>query len=211
MSDRPPRVVAELGRPETPQEAADRKAKTSREHREHQTFSNLIYALLVCVAIVVVIVLAVPQGDYSGPPSVDWHANKAESAAGLGVDAADPLPSKQWTANVAELRDTDDVPTWYIGFQTPDEQFAAVAQGVHATDAWVADELAQRRPTGTLELDGRDWTVYDHRDLGDAAGNVEYGLKTTVGESTVVVYGTASIREITHLAQSVSTSLRNEE
>jgi Protein of unknown function (DUF4245) len=207
VSDKPRRVVAELGRPETPQEAADRRATTSREHREHQTFSNLVYALLVCVAIVVVIVLAVPQGDYSGRSSVDWHQNKAEAAAGLGVDAADPVLSKAWTANVAELRDTDDVPTWYIGFETPDEQFAAVAQGVGATDAWTADELDNRRKTGTLKLDGRTWDVFDHRDLGDAAGNVEYALRTTIGTSTVLVYGTARIREITQLAQAVSTSL----
>jgi hypothetical protein len=38
------RVVAELGRPETPEETAARKAESSRVYRSSQNFRNLIAA-----------------------------------------------------------------------------------------------------------------------------------------------------------------------
>ena len=63
MMARAPRVVAELGRPETAQETADRKAEFSRTYRASQNTRNLIAALLVTLAVVVVIVFAVPRGS----------------------------------------------------------------------------------------------------------------------------------------------------
>ena len=56
---RAPRVVAELGRPETPDETAARKAASSRAHRENQTAFNLVIAIVVSVGIVVLLVLVV--------------------------------------------------------------------------------------------------------------------------------------------------------
>ena len=47
---RGPRVVAELGRPETAAETAARKAESSRVYRSSQTTRNLIAALLVTIA-----------------------------------------------------------------------------------------------------------------------------------------------------------------
>ena len=42
-----PRVVAELGRPETPDETAARKAASSAAYRSSKTVRNLVVALLV--------------------------------------------------------------------------------------------------------------------------------------------------------------------
>jgi hypothetical protein len=53
MSDLRPegRVVAELGRPETPAETAARKAESSRLHRQRQTVNNLVYSLIATLGI----------------------------------------------------------------------------------------------------------------------------------------------------------------
>jgi hypothetical protein len=59
---KPPRVVAELGRPETPEETAARKAENSRKHRAKQTINNLVLSLLVSLGLVLVIFLMVPRG-----------------------------------------------------------------------------------------------------------------------------------------------------
>ena len=49
---RGPRIVAELGRPETPDETAARKAESSRVYRASQNTRNLVAALLVTLAVV---------------------------------------------------------------------------------------------------------------------------------------------------------------
>jgi hypothetical protein len=41
------RVVAELGRPETPEEEAARRAENSRLYRQRKTVNNLVYSLIV--------------------------------------------------------------------------------------------------------------------------------------------------------------------
>src|SRR5690606_41370440 len=65
------RIVAELGRPETPQETADRKAESSRIYRSSQSFRNLIAALIATVAVVAIIVFAVPRGEPTPRPAID--------------------------------------------------------------------------------------------------------------------------------------------
>jgi hypothetical protein len=65
--NRQPRIVAELGRPETPEETAARKAENSRKHRENQTLRNLVFALLSSLAVVLVLVLVV-GGPAGAPP-----------------------------------------------------------------------------------------------------------------------------------------------
>ena len=63
MAQRPPREVAELGRPETPEETAARKAENSRKHRQRQTLKNLVLALAASLGVVFIIVLLVPRSD----------------------------------------------------------------------------------------------------------------------------------------------------
>ena len=69
-------VVAELGRPETAQETAARKAESSRNHRQRQTVNNLVYSLLACLAIVAVVVLMVPRNA----PTIQKNVNYVEVA-----------------------------------------------------------------------------------------------------------------------------------
>jgi hypothetical protein len=49
--------------------------------------------------------------------------------------------------------------------------------------------------------------MYDRRDADDA-GNREYALVTTIGELTVVLYGTAEDAEFETLAMAISQELR---
>jgi hypothetical protein len=78
MSARP-RVVAELGRPETADEREERTAESRRLRRQRQTARNLVYSLLVCIAVVVVTVLAVPRGAAPARPAVDYRALASQS------------------------------------------------------------------------------------------------------------------------------------
>ncbi|GAA4145520.1 DUF4245 domain-containing protein [Leifsonia shinshuensis] len=208
---KPPAVVAELGRPETPEETAARKAQNSANHRNRQTVNNLVYSLIATVALVAVIVLIVPRGNpTSTAPAVDYAA-VAQQAQGSEPDRllVPRLPSG-WKSNSAELRTktADGVDAWYIGLLTPKGQYIGVTQGFNANDSWVSDQVNRTRIAGTREIDGVKWDVYDNRASSDA-GNVKYALVTSAGKSTVVVFGTAEDAEFTTVASSLADQLHS--
>ncbi|MBN9633409.1 MAG: DUF4245 domain-containing protein [Actinobacteria bacterium] len=208
---KPPAVVAELGRPETPEETAARKAQNSANHRNRQTVNNLVYSLIATVALVVVIVLIVPRGNpTASAPPVDYAA-VAHQAQGSEPDRllVPELPSG-WKSNSAELRTktSDKVDAWYIGLLTPKGQYIGIVQGFGANDSWVADQVNRARISGTRDIGGVTWDVYDNR-AGSDVGNVAYALVATAGTSTVVVFGTASDDEFTTVASSLAGQLHD--
>ncbi|WP_158864983.1 DUF4245 domain-containing protein [Leifsonia sp. AG29] len=208
--DKPPAIVAELGRPETPEETAARKAKNSADHRNRQTVNNLVLSLLATLALVAVIVLIVPRGNPVGTtPAVDYAA-VAQQAQGSEPDhlLVPKLPAG-WKSNNAELRTKtpDNVDNWYVGLLTPKGQFIGITQGFRANDSWVANQVNRSMAKGTRTIDGITWDVYDNRSSSADAGNVEYALVTTAGRSTVVVFGTADDAEFRTVASSLSAQL----
>ena len=56
-------IVAELGRAETPQETADRKAISSAKRRSNQTVINLVIAVVASLGIVVFLLVVVVRPD----------------------------------------------------------------------------------------------------------------------------------------------------
>lgn len=200
MSGKPPRVVAELGRPETPEETEARKAEGRRLRRQRQNARNLVYSLLVCVALVVVIVVAVPRGTAPARPAVDYRALASRSQAAVGKPLlAPPVPSS-WKANAAELRTANGVTSWYVGFVLPRNEFLSYTEGLGGNPTWLAGVLESARATGTTTVGGLSWRVYDRRSLGDSAGNVAYALSTRIGTTDLVVAGTATPGETRGLA-----------
>jgi len=201
-------VVAELGRPETAQETAARKAQTSADHRRRQTVNNLVYSLLATVALVAVIVLMVPRQSPAPAKNVDY-ARIAEQGAGIEPDPLlVPTVPKAWTSNSAELRQktSDGVDEWYIGLITPSNQYIGLIQGFGANTTWLAEQVAHTHPVSTVTLDGITWSIYDNRGNNDV-GDAEYALVTKQGDSTVVLFGTASNGDFAKLAGSVSKQL----
>ncbi|WP_025158694.1 DUF4245 domain-containing protein [Leifsonia aquatica] len=208
--EKPPAVVAELGRPETPEETAARKAQNSANHRNRQTINNLVYSLIATVALVIVIVLIVPRGNPTATqPPVDY-ASVAQEAQGSQADPllVPKLPSS-WKSNSAELRTktADGVDSWYIGLITPKGEYIGITQGFDANDSWVADQVSKSRIGGTRDIDGVRWDVYDNRKAAADAGNVEYALTTNAGHSSIVVVGTADDAEFRTVASSLASQI----
>lgn len=204
-AQRPPRIVAELGRPETPEETAERKARDSRLYRQRKTINNLVLSLLVTLGMVLVIVLAVPRGNYVRDDSVDVVA-LAESAQGATSFALTvPQLPDTWSPTQAELRSSsqEGLEFWYVGYLTPSDQFAAFKQTPDANPTWLADQLENRSATGVETRDGIEWTVYDHTDLSGDTTNVRYAITAEIGGMTFVVYGTSDPNDIWQLADAV--------
>jgi Protein of unknown function (DUF4245) len=206
MSAPAPRIAAELGRPETPEETEARLAENRRLRRARQTTRNLVASLVVCLALVAVIVALVPRGVPVEQPQVDYRAaaSQAEDSAGLPL-LAPPVPST-WHANSAELRRSGGVSSWYVGFVVPGDGFLAYTEGIRANPTWLSNTLESARAGGTARLGGLTWRVYDQRDRGSDAGNVAYGLATTVGTTDLVVYGTAPAADARRLATTLATA-----
>ncbi len=204
---KPPAVVAELGRPETPEETAARKAQNSANHRNRQTVNNLVYSLIATVALVIVIVLVVPRGNPTNTtPPVDYAAVAQEAQGSEPDRLLVPSLPEGWKANSAELRTktADGVDSWYIGLLTPKGEYIGVTQGFDANDSWVADQVAKSRIAGTRDVDGVRWDVYDNRKASSDAGNVAYALTTDAGHSSIIVFGTADDAEFRTVASSLS-------
>ena len=207
-----PKIVAELGRPETPAETAARKAENSRLYKSRKTINNLVYSLLVTVGLVAVIYFLVPRADGEPNWQVDYVAQSEIASKSLGESLLVPAMPEQWRANAAELRNATNgqVTSWYIGFITPSDKFIAFNEAFDANETWVSNELKDYPATGTVTIDGQQWTVYNNRSMNDA-GNVEYAMVTTLGRSTVVLYGTADDAEFEQLATSITADLRSEQ
>jgi hypothetical protein len=201
------RIVAELGRPETPEETAARKAATSKRHRDNQTFSNLIAAVIVCLALVLVMVLVVVRPGLPEREPFDVPAAAAGAQGVVDAPLVVPTLPDGWEANLAELRTgADGISTWYAGYVTPEQQFVSFTQAVDANPTWLATATESAPRTGEREIAGITWTEHDQRAAEDP-GNLAYVLTTEQGASTVVIAGTAGDAELQTFAEAVSASL----
>lgn len=201
---RGPRVVAELGRPETPDETAARKAESSRVYRSSQNVRNLVAALLATLAVVVVIIFAVPRGTPPAREPVDVAAAAARIAEAEGRTVIAPRMDG-WVVNRAGIEGNGSVRAFTVVY-TPagdDERgFLRVAQGFDADPSWPARVLSGSAPEDTVSIDGITWDRYDLDP--DRTGNISVALATTAGTDTVLVYGAADDDALEKTARSVT-------
>lgn len=203
---KPPRVVAELGRPETPDETAERRAVASRARRQNQTLLNLIFALVASLAVVAVIILVVVRPDAAPREPVDFRTIATESDASAPLAVPDLSPDWKSNSAIYDAEASDGVANWYVGFITPQQQFIGMRQGIDANPTWLSNQLAGVASTGSMTVDGVTWDVYDRRDTKDP-GNLAYAMSTVGTRSTWVIYGTAPESEFTELAKKLAPAI----
>jgi hypothetical protein len=201
-------IVAELGRPETPEEIAERKAAASAKRRSNQTAINLVLALLASLGVVALVILVVVRPTAIDREPVDYSAVAADAQQAVDVSLIVPALPDGWTANRAELvtGTGDGIDSWQIGLLTPGEQYIGFVQGIRVDERWVSEQTANGEPTDSVTIGGHVWQVYDRRDVQDP-GNLAYAMTTVSGDSTVVLGGTASDAEFETLAAAVGDEL----
>lgn len=205
MAQREPRVVAELGRPETPDEMADRKAESSRVYRSSQSTRNLVAALIATLAIVVVIIFAVPRGMPAERPAIDVAAIAERIGDAEGRFAIAPETPERWIVNRAGIEGEGSARAWTIVYAPADEDergFLRVAQGFDADPAWPSRVLSGAAPRDAVPIGGVRWERYEVDPT--RAGNISVALATTVGTDTILIYGAAQDDLLDALATSVA-------
>ena len=211
-TQKPPVVVAELGRPETPGETSARKAEQSRLYRQRKTVNNLVLSLLVTLALVIVMVLIVPRGtDQWSQHAVNVAEAAEQNAETAGLPLIAPNLPDTWKAKQAALRSDkgSDILAWLINYTTENEAYAAVVQaftrsGERVNDTWIGTQLEGQQPTGEEALGGLEWTVYDHPKRNPDESNMVFGLRAHHGATTLLVYGTDRPEVLRALAAEVA-------
>lgn len=183
-------IVANLGRPETPQETADRKAASSAAYRSSQTFRSLIAALIATVGVVLLIVLIVPRGDMAGSNGVDLPTSAQNAQNALDRPVLLPTLPSNWRVNKTVL--IDGKPTVWDITAAPEAAdargYAHIAQAFDATADWAATPLKGTAPKGTVSIGGRTWSQYEPANPAQS-GNITDALGAQVGQDYILVYG----------------------
>lgn len=207
--NKPAPIVAELGRPETPEETAARKAASSKAYRSSQTVRSLVAALIVTLAIVLVIVLIVPRGEPASAPSVDMVGIAADVESTMDSPVIVPDLGEFWRVNAAELTSGATV-VWDVTLAPAAEDergFIKLAQAFDADSSWAPQRLNGTAPTDTTSIGGLEWDVYE---LGNAGANqnVTHAIGTQAGDDYLLLYGSRSADSTAELAESLVPQIR---
>lgn len=195
-----PRVVAELGRPETPEETADRKAAASAAYRSSKTFRNLLVALVVTLAVVAAVYVGVPRGALAEREPVDVAASAQAAEASLGHSLVVFDAPSDWRANSARLEGE----MWRVVYAPP-TGYVRVAQRVDAPENWASAELGNVTPTGEVTIDGIVWDEYTAIGGDDT---VTYAIATDAGGDAILIYGATDAATAAIAAEGVADQIR---
>lgn len=196
-------IVAELGRPETPEETAARKAEFSKTYRASQNFRNLIAALLVTLAVVAVVIFGVPRGERTTETEIDVAAVAQDVESTMDRPVIVPELDGFWRVNAAELQSGATV-VWNITMAPAAEEergFIRIAQAFDDDSSWAPQILHGTAATDTTRIGGLEWDVYELR--GDAADNVSHAIGTQAGDDYILLYGSQSSASTAELAESL--------
>lgn len=171
--------------------------------RYPQTALALVGAIIGCLGIVAFLVLVVVRPDGATREPTDWHAAAEGAISAYGPEILDPQLPEGWTANYARTSTADGVIVWEIGFLSPSEGYVGLSQLLPETPEArpvLPDEIGEA--TGTVRVDGREWTTYDRRAI-DPIGNYAFSMTTELPSSVVLLHGSASEADFSLVATTI--------
>jgi hypothetical protein len=170
---------------------------------------NLVAALLVTLAVVVVIVAVVPRGEpvAQKPIDVAGIAEGVESSMGGAVIV--PELGSFWRVNAAEMQSGATV-VWEVTLApaADDERgFIKVAQAFDADSSWAPQRLNGIAPTDSIRIGGLEWDVFEPA-KAESNANVSYAIGTQAGDDYILLYGSRSPDSTAELAESLVPQIR---
>jgi hypothetical protein len=160
----------------------------------------MVRSLVVVLAVVAVVVLiAQPRMQrIERPVPLDEVTAQAQAA---GLPVTEPQLPEGWKATGARYApDTaEGLPTWHVGYLTPEGRYAGVDVTRGATPRWIAGASASGREVGTRTVDGETWRLLSN---GEPAERRSLVLEQD--GATVLVSGTAPLEQLDLLAEAAT-------
>nr|WP_306871266.1 DUF4245 domain-containing protein [Arthrobacter bambusae] len=184
----------DAGRPAVKPVIAAKAAK-----RANASVIGMLIALLLCVLAFLPIVLMNPAPKSSGyKPNVDVAATAANAKDVAGFTPVAPNTGDTFSPNYARWSSGtgDGVPTWEVGYVTPQQMFIGLVQTRKANPTWIFQQTGSAPVTGTRSAGGHDWELHD-----TAKGNRSMVLNYR--GTTIILSGSAGLDEFSTLAAAV--------
>nr|WP_241709527.1 DUF4245 domain-containing protein [Arthrobacter bambusae] len=184
----------DAGRPAVKPVIAAKAAK-----RANASVIGMLIALLLCVLAFLPIVLMNPAPKSSGyKPDVDVAATAANAKDVAGFTPVAPNTGDTFSPNYARWSSGtgDGVPTWEVGYVTPQQMFIGLVQTRKANPTWIFQQTGSAPITGTRSAGGHDWELHD-----TAKGNRSMVLNYR--GTTIILSGSAGLDEFSTLAAAV--------
>jgi Protein of unknown function (DUF4245) len=163
----------------------------------------VIRAVLICLLLCVVAIVAVPMDHASSPTTISYHADLAAMtrAAPYPVVAPAGLPQSWSPVNsgvaVGGANGAGTV-TWRLGYATPSGTFAALEETNAAAAAFIRRMTNGGTAQAPVQASGRTWSASENSERGQRSLAV-----TSPAGVTLVVTGNASWVQLHTLAASL--------
>ena len=165
----------------------------------------MIIALVVSIAAFLPIVLMNPFPKSDGfRPDIDVSTVARNAADVAGFTPVAPETGGTFTSNYArwESGSGSGVPTWEVGFLTPNDSFIGLIQTRQANPTWLLQETGNAPVTGSRNAGGQEWEL---RDSGKGNRSMVLNYRGT----TVILTGPAKLDEFAVLADAVVKSMES--
>lgn len=176
---------------------------TKQAQRIYAPARGMIISMAVLVLLTLPFFLLQPRPDgQTYRPDVDVAQEASYAADVAEFTPVAPELGDGYSPNYARWQgnSADDVDRWEAGWVTPSSRFVGLVQTDQANPTWLVEQVGQAPQTGTREAHGIDWDTYQAE---DDDGKITRSWVGELDDSTVVVTGTASEEEISHVAGAV--------
>ena len=173
--------------------------------RANASVMGMIIALVVSIAAFLPIVLMNPFPKSEGfRPDIDVSAVARNATDVAGFTPVAPETGDTFTSNYArwESGSGTGVPTWEVGYLTPNDSFIGLVQTRLANPTWLLQETGNAPVTGSRNAGGQEWEL---RDSGKGNRSMVLNYRGT----TVILTGPAKLDEFAVLADAVVKSLES--
>lgn len=139
-------------------EANEYRAAYRRDKAKSQTVGNMVFALVICLAVVAFLIVVTWRPKQEKVNAVEYTAQLEDARkAAPWVRGPEPMPSG-WTATSVEFRAPQQEPmTWHLGIVTNEKKYVGLEQSNVTTGKFVGDKLGRTSDDGTATVAGVTW------------------------------------------------------
>lgn len=169
---------------------------------------GMIISMAVLLLLVLPFVWLQPRPDAQPyRPDVDVAQEASFVADEASFTPVVPEPGDGWTANYARWNGAaaEGVPSWEIGWASPQGSFIGLVQTAEANPTWLAQQAEAVPVSTTVQVGGVSWDVHVREETDRQDPLTVYTGE--VGGSTVVLKGDAPGAELDRLATAVTEDL----